>query len=102
MDRTNGNIAALLERIAASQERAEEQREATNKALVDLAVGQAQLRADMNVGFARVNAGIDQTNARIDQTNVRIDGVLTIIGGHHQDHEHRIQLLEQRVLGKSG
>jgi hypothetical protein len=97
----NGKIEELLERIAASQERAEEQREATNKALVDLAVGQEQLR----VGQEQLRVGQDQLradmNAGFADVNTRIDNVLAIAGTHHDDHEQRIRMLEQRVLGGS-
>lgn len=45
-----------------------------------------EMRRDMNRGFAQVNG--------------RIDNVLAIAGRHHEDHEQRIQTLEQHVLGK--
>lgn len=97
MDGSNGNgrIETLLERIASNQERMVERQDAMTEALVDVATGLertrvevVQLRADTNRGFAQVNA--------------RIDNVLAIAGRHHDDHEERIQVLEQRVLGKPG
>ncbi len=89
----NGKIEGLLDRIAASVERTEEKQERMATALGELAAAQARqgdelvaLRRDMNRGFAQVNG--------------RIDNVLAIAGSHHDDHEQRIQTLEQHVLGK--
>lgn len=74
---SNGNVVSLLERVLEELVRTREETRS----------GFTGLRADMNRGFAQVNA--------------RIDNVLAIAGGHHDDHEQRIQVLEERVLGKS-
>lgn len=110
---SNGNIVSLLERLLEEQVKTREElvglrgevvgvredtrggltglREDTRVALdglrEDIRGGLIGVRADMNRGFAQVNA--------------RIDNVLSIAGGHHDDHEERIQVLEERVLGKS-
>ncbi len=85
MDGSNGNVVSLLERVLEELVKTREEvsglRAATREEL-------GGLRADMNRGFAQVNA--------------RIDNVLAIAGRHHDDHEERIQVLEQHVLGKSG
>ncbi len=73
MNGSNGNIVSLLERLLEEQVKTREEL--------------GGLRGDMNRGFAQVNA--------------RIDNVLSIAGGHHDDHEERILILEQHVLGKS-
>jgi hypothetical protein len=97
----NGKVEGLLERIATSVERTEETQERMAVALGDLAAAQARqgdemvrsreklagIRRDMNRGFAQVNA--------------RVDHVLEIAGRHHNDHEERLQILDQHVLGKT-
>jgi hypothetical protein len=46
------------------------------------------MRVDMRRGFEQVNA--------------RMDNMIDFMGRHHADHEDRIRVLEERVLGKSG
>src|SRR5436190_24335211 len=92
MDGSNGNAVSLLVRIADRLDSMDERQDAMQKTMVEMAVGQeqtrqelVQLRVDMNRGFAQVNA--------------RVDNVLVIAGRHLDDHEERIQVLEERVLG---
>jgi len=99
----NGKVEGLLERIAEGQDRLREEladhKEATTKAIGELAAGQERLRQDMNRGQDQLRQDMNRGFA---QVNTRIDNVLAIAGRHHDDHEQRIQVLEERVLGKSG
>ena len=79
MDGGNGKIVSLLERMATTLDALREGQE-------ELRAGQDQLRLEMRHGF--------------EQVNKRIDNAIDFMGGHHGDHEKRIRVLEERVLGK--
>ena len=84
----NGNMIALLERIANGQEAANEHLDR---------LGERVDRMGEMLG-----ARIDETNQRLDQINQRLDHVIEFMGAHHADHELRIRALEGRVFVKSG
>jgi hypothetical protein len=101
MNGSNGNIAELLERLIA--ENAETRKTVAegfaqvNKNLVQTNVDVAQLRGDMNAGFAQLRSDMNKGFA---QVNTRVDNALKIAGGRYDDHEQRIVVLEEHVLGK--
>ena len=77
MDGSNGNIVALLERIAAGQEGTREE-------------------------LREIRDGQDQLTAEVRQSNRRLDNIVAFMGSHHADHEQRLSALEQEVFKKSG
>lgn len=91
---SNGKSVALLERIAERLETMDSRLESMDSRLesmesrLDEQTAETRaLRQDMNRGFAQVNG--------------RIDNVIAFMGRHHGDHEERIRVLEERVLGKA-
>ncbi len=85
MDGSNGKIVSLLERLANGMDAL---REETRHDIQGLRQEMQGLRVDMRRGFEQVNA--------------RMDNMIDFMGRHHADHEDRIRVLEERVLGKPG
>jgi hypothetical protein len=81
MDESNGKIVSLLERMANGMDALRESQEEMRQEMQGM-------RIDMRRGFEQVNA--------------RMDNMIGFMGRHHADHEDRIRVLEERVLGKSG
>jgi hypothetical protein len=90
MDGSNGKIVSLLERMANGMDALRESQEAfrkeTRQEIQGLRQEMAGMRVDMRRGFEQVNA--------------RMDNMIDFMGRHHADHEDRIRVLEERVLGK--
>jgi division protein CdvB (Snf7/Vps24/ESCRT-III family) len=91
MDGSNGNVVSLLERIAARLETMDSRLET------------------MDSRLETMDARIDRMDARLTSElrglrhdmNRRMDNMITFMGSHHGDHEERIRVLEERVLGKA-
>ncbi len=87
MDGSNGNVVSLLERIAERLEAMDERLETMDSRLDKMQEQQARCGSELH--------GMRQ------DMNRRMGNMIAFMGSHHGDHEDRIRVLEERVLGKA-
>jgi hypothetical protein len=59
------------------------------------------MRAGMDLMREDIAGLRQETRRGFEQVHSRMDSMLVFMGRHHADHEERIRVLEERVLGKA-
>jgi len=97
---SNGSVVSLLGRVVEELGHVREELGGVHKELVEIRQEHVHLREEQASTRVELIEMRRDMNRGFGQVSGRLDNVLAITGRHHDDHEQRIQTLEQHVLGK--
>ena len=75
-----------------------EMRAGINDLRSEMRAGMNDLRSEMHAGFSALNVRMDSLEKRMDRVEKRLDTIDTEI---RINHDHRLAVLEARILGRA-